>query len=121
MESYMGWVISWPVSHKFCLSANHFSECLPYSNIFEYSNMKLNEYAIFEYCKNLYSLDALVKRRSEDGALVEEHFELKSTCGLRFQRKDLCFHLMASLSRYHFDGFPISEFRARRRETFFKK
>ena len=60
MESDIGWVISWPVSHKLCLSANHFSECLSYLNIFEYSNIKLNEYAIFEYCKNLYSLDALL-------------------------------------------------------------
>ena len=58
MESDMGWVISWPVSHKFCLSANHFSDCLPYSN------MKQNEYGIFEYCKNLYSSDALFLRRS---------------------------------------------------------
>ena len=33
--------------------------CL-YSNIFEYSNMKLNECPIFEYLKNLYSLATLV-------------------------------------------------------------
>ena len=51
---------------------------------------------------------------------MEEHFELKSTCGLRFHR-DLCFHLMAAF--YHFDGIgaaSISKFCACA-ETFSKK
>ena len=52
--------ISWPVSHKFCPSENNFSGCMPYLNIFEYSNMKLNECTIFEYYKNLHLSDALV-------------------------------------------------------------
>ena len=68
MESDMGWVISRLVSHKFCPSANYFLDvCHIQINIFEYSTMKLNEYAIFKYCKNIYLLDALLESRDCSG------------------------------------------------------
>ena len=34
----------------------HFSGYCPYTNIFEYLNVKLNEYTIFEYFKTLHCL-----------------------------------------------------------------
>ena len=61
------WV--WLITNEFCLYVTHFLGHCTYSNIFEYSNMKLNKCTIFEYLKNQYSLATL----------------LLGTCVLRYQ------------------------------------